>query len=153
MRYLPDSFILSALKRGHAVEQFLGPAGSPERPGIYWVEIRPTGGTCEVYLHSALDCEPLTGDLDALPPLIDSEEEDFGLLLVTESDPIAALDAAESSTGSVRGRWVNQSMAGDEYRDYVLAGRPAAAPDGQPWPSPQRPSWSMASRNSGHDHS
>ncbi|MGW6484034.1 hypothetical protein ACWGDS_40425 [Streptomyces sp. NPDC055059] len=78
--------------------------------------------------------------MDALPPLIDSEEEDFGLLLVTESDPIAALDAAETSTGSVRGRWVNQSMAGDEYCDYVLAGCPAAAPDGQPWQFEEQPS-------------
>ncbi|MFC9245462.1 hypothetical protein ACFT7S_15985 [Streptomyces sp. NPDC057136] len=106
------------------------------RSGICWVEIRPRHGACEVYLHSALACEPLTGDLDALPPLFDSEEEDFGLLLATTTDPLAALDAAETSTGSVRERWVNQSMAGDEYRDYVLAGRPAAAPDGQPWPSP-----------------
>jgi hypothetical protein len=137
VRYPAEPFILGALKRGHAVEQFLGPAGSPERPGIYWIEIRPTHGTCEVYLHSALDCEPLTGNLDSLPPLFDSEEEDFGLLLATANDPLAALDAAEISTGAVRERWVNQSMAGDEYRDYVLADRPAAAPDGRPWPSPQ----------------
>ncbi|WP_369265166.1 hypothetical protein [Streptomyces sp. R35] len=137
MRYLAEPFILGALKRGRAVEQFLGPSGSAERPGICWVEIRPAQGTCEVYLHSALDCEPLTGDLDSLPPLFDSEEEDFGLLLATTNDPLAALNAAETSTGAVRERWVNQSMAGDEYCDYVLADRPAAAPDGRPWPSPQ----------------
>lgn len=137
MRYLEEPLILGALKRGCAVEQFLGPSGSAERPGICWVEIRPTQGTFEVYLHSALDCEPLTGDLDSLPPLFDSEEEDFGLLLATTNDPLAALDAAETRTGTVRERWVNESMAGDEYCDYVLADRPAAAPDGQPWLSPQ----------------
>ncbi|MFE2558596.1 hypothetical protein ACFXGT_21735 [Streptomyces sp. NPDC059352] len=133
MRYLAESFILGALQRGRSVEQFLGPSGSPERLGIQWVEIQPVRGTYEVYLHAALDCEPLTGDLVSLPPLFDSDEEDFGLLLATMNDPLAALDAAETPTGAVRNRWVNQSMAGDEYRDYVVAGRPAKAPDGQPW--------------------
>ncbi|MDJ0347558.1 hypothetical protein QMK19_40955 [Streptomyces sp. H10-C2] len=71
------------------------------------------------------------------PPLFDSEEEDFGHLLATMRDPLAALDAAEAWTGAVRDRWVNQFMAGDEYVDYVLAGRPALAPDGRPWPTPQ----------------
>ncbi|MCM1972975.1 hypothetical protein [Streptomyces sp. G1] len=137
MRYLAEPFILRALARGRSVEQFLGPAGSPERRGIRWVELQPVRGTYEVYLHVALDCEPLVGDLDSLPPLFDSEEEDFGLLLSTENDPLAALDAAETQAGAVRERWVNQSMAGDEYRDYVVARRPAMAPDGRPWPVPR----------------
>ncbi|MFI0207042.1 MULTISPECIES: hypothetical protein [Streptomyces] len=135
MRYLAEPFILGALERGRSVEQFLGPSGSPERLGIHWVELRPVRGTYEVYLHTALDCEPLTADLDSLPPLFDSDEEDFGLLLATTNDPLAALDAAETQTGAVRKRWVSQSMAGDEYRDYVVAGRPAKALDGQPWPT------------------
>ncbi|MET7313474.1 hypothetical protein ABZS68_42540 [Streptomyces sp. NPDC005571] len=137
MRYLAEPFILGALKRGRSVEQFLGPSGSTDRLGIRWVEIRPAQGTCEVYLHTALDCEPLTGDLDSLPPLFDGEEEDFGLLLATTNEPLTALDAAETRTGAVRELWVNQSMAGDEYRDYVLAGRPATTPDDRPWPTPQ----------------
>ena len=137
MRYLAEPFILGALKRGRSVEQFLGPAGTPERPGVHWVEIRPAQGSYEVYLHAALDCEPLTGDLDSLPPLFDDEEEDFGLLLATTIEPLAAMRAAESQTGAALERWVNQSMAGDEYHDYVLAGRPATTPDDQPWPPPQ----------------
>lgn len=136
VRHLAEPFILSALKRGRSVEQFLGPAGTPERPGIRWVEVRPVPGAYEVHLHTALDCEPLTGDLDALPPLFDDEEENLRLLLATTSDPLAALHAAESRTGATRARWVNQSMAGDEYRDYVLSGRPATTPDDQPWPTP-----------------
>ncbi|MFJ7781033.1 hypothetical protein [Streptomyces yangpuensis] len=139
MRYLAELFILGALNRGRSVEQFLGPSGSPERLGIHWVEIRPVQGIYEVYLHAALDCEPLTRDLVSLPPLFEDEEEDFGLLLATTNAPLDGLDAAETRTGAVRERWVNQSMAGDEYYDYVLAGRPAIAPDGQPWPTPQSP--------------
>ncbi|MGA5069127.1 hypothetical protein ACPB9E_36115 [Streptomyces exfoliatus] len=91
MRYLAEPFILGALERGRSVEPFLGPAGSPERLGIHWVELQPVRETYEVYLHAALDCEPLTGDLDSLPPLFDSGEEDFGLLLATTNDPLAAL--------------------------------------------------------------
>ncbi|MGW6949485.1 hypothetical protein [Streptomyces xanthophaeus] len=135
MRYLAEPFILGVLHRGRSVEQFLGPSGSPERLGVHWVEIRPVRGTYEVYLHAALGCEPLTRDLGSLPPLFEGEEEDFGLLLATTNAPPDALGAAEIRTGAVRKRWVNQSMAGDEYGDYVLVGRPAIAPDGQPWPT------------------
>ncbi|MFI1105830.1 hypothetical protein [Streptomyces melanogenes] len=137
MRYLAEPFILGALERGRSVEQFLGPSGSSERRGIHWVDLQPVQGTYKVYLHAALDCKPLTGDLDSLPPLFDSDEEDFGLLLATSNNPLVALDAAETQTGAVRERWVNQSMAGDEYLDYVVAGRPAKAPDGQLWPTSQ----------------
>ncbi|MDD9375102.1 hypothetical protein M8Z33_00100 [Streptomyces sp. ZAF1911] len=137
MRYLAEPFILGALNRGRSVEQFLGPSGSPERLGIHWVEIRPVRGTYEVYLHAALDCEPLTSDLDSLAPLCEYEEEEFGVVVATTNASLEALDAAETRTGAVRDRWVNQSMAGDEYSDYVLAGRPAVTPDGQPWPTTQ----------------
>ncbi|MFE7332922.1 hypothetical protein ACFU8W_50645 [Streptomyces sp. NPDC057565] len=137
MRYLAEPFVLGALNRGRCVEQFLGPCESPKGLAIHWVEIRPVRGAYEVYLHAALDCEPPAGDLDTLPPLFEGEEEDFGILLATTHDPLDALDAAETRTGAVRERWVNQSMAGDEYCDYVLAGRPARTPDGQPWPAPE----------------
>ncbi|MEK0100579.1 hypothetical protein WDA79_19170 [Streptomyces sp. A475] len=137
MRYLAEPFLLSALKRGRAIEQFLGPSETLDHTGVSYVEVRPAEGNYEIYLHAVLDTEPQTYDLDSLPPLIDTDEEDFGLLVATTSDPAAALDAAADRTGAVRERWVNQSMAGDDYRDYVLAGRPDQAPDGRPWPTPQ----------------
>ncbi|WP_329127054.1 hypothetical protein [Streptomyces sp. NBC_01465] len=137
MQYLAGPFLLSVLKRGRAIEQLLGPSESPDRIGVSYVEVRPAEGNYEIYLHAVLDTEPQTYDLVSLPPLFDAEEEDFGLLVATTSDPAAALDAAADRTGAVRERWVNQSMAGDGYRDYVLAGRPGQAPDGRPWPTPQ----------------
>ncbi|MFF3585293.1 FHA domain-containing protein [Streptomyces mirabilis] len=136
MRYLAEPFLLGALKRGRPIEQFLGPSGTPDSLGVSYVEVRPGEGNYEIYLHAVLDTEPQTYDLDSLPTLFDTDEEDFGLLVATTSDPAAALDTAAERTGAVRERWVTQSMAGDEYRDYVLAGRPVRAPDGRPWPTP-----------------
>ncbi|MFF1958237.1 hypothetical protein ACFVWX_14740 [Streptomyces sp. NPDC058220] len=140
MRYLTEPFAFGALKRGRAVEQFLGPAGNSDRPGVCYVEVRPTRGGYEAYFRAVLDSDPQTYDLDSLPPLLDDEEEDFGLLLATAADPASALEAAESRTGATRARWVNQGMADHEYQDYVQAGRPTdAAPDGHPWPARQGP--------------
>ncbi|MEW2287381.1 hypothetical protein [Streptomyces sp. NPDC047841] len=55
MRYLAESFIVGALRRGRSVEQFLGPCGSAERPGVRYVEVRATKGPFEVYLHTDED--------------------------------------------------------------------------------------------------
>ena len=148
MRYLAEPFIVGALRRGRAVEQFLGPVGSPGRPGVRYIEVRPARSAYEVYVHAVLDRDPPTFDLDSLPPLIDGDEECFGLLVAATDDPDTALAAAEASTGAVGERWVNHTMAGDEYRDYVLSGRPSEAPDGRPWPPPPDAAPSEASDRS-----
>lgn len=143
MRYLAESFALGALRRGQPVEQFLGPASSSERPGIHYVEVRPAKTHYEIFLHTLEDIGHETfADLVEFPPLDpDDEEDEFGRLLATRDDPLAALTAAEDVTGAVRGRWVNASVAQDEYHNYVMAGRPAnSSPDGHPWPVP--PFWS-----------
>lgn len=93
----------------------------------------------EIHLHSVEDIgDESFCDLGEFPPLDpDDERAEFGLLITTADDPLTALNAAERHTGAVRGRWVNAAMSGDEYRDFVLAGRPAtASPDGHPWPAP-----------------
>lgn len=137
MRYLVEPFVIGALRRGRSVEQFLGPIGSPERPGVRYVEVRAARTSYEVYVHAVEDVghEGFL-DLDAFPPFDqDAEEEEFGQLLGTADDPQGALILAEECTGAVRGRWVNQGVVQDEYRDFVRAGRPSSAsPDGHPWP-------------------
>ncbi|MGW9026812.1 hypothetical protein ACWGQ5_22030 [Streptomyces sp. NPDC055722] len=138
MRYLAESFALGALRRGRPVEQFLGPAGSPERPGIHYVEVRLAKAQYEIFLHTLEDIgHESFADLVEFPPLDpDDEKEEFGRLVATRDDPLAAL-AAEDVTGAVRGRWVNAGVVQDEYHDYVMAGRPTnSAPDGHPWPVP-----------------
>ncbi|MFD9658501.1 hypothetical protein [Streptomyces mirabilis] len=93
MRYLLDAFAIGALRRGRSVEQFLGPTGSPDRPGVRWVEVRPASGRYEVFLHAAQDVgHPGFIDLVEFPPLdLDDEEEEFGRLVTTVDDPLTAL--------------------------------------------------------------
>ncbi|MFF3565401.1 hypothetical protein ACFYXS_35695 [Streptomyces sp. NPDC002574] len=137
MRYLTESFALGALRRGRPIEQFLGPAGSPERPGIRYIEVRPAKTHYEIYLHTLEDVGHETfGDVVEFPPLnTDDDEEEFGRLVATRDDPLGALAAAEDVTGAGRGRWVNAGLVQAEYFDYVMAGRPANnSPDGHPWP-------------------
>ncbi|WP_326691885.1 MULTISPECIES: hypothetical protein [unclassified Streptomyces] len=130
MRYLAEPFALGALRRGRRVEQFLGPVSAAGRSGIRYVEVRPAGGRYEVFLHTAEDvAHESFVDLYAFPPLHpEDEEEDFGRLVVTADDPLAALGAAEDRTGAVRERWVNAGVVQDEYADFVRAGHPPHRP-------------------------
>ncbi|MFD8912023.1 hypothetical protein [Streptomyces sp. NPDC059575] len=137
MRYLAESFVLGALRRGRRVEQFLGPCGPVERPGVRHVEVRPRKTSYDVVLHTVEDVgHEGFMDLAEFPPLDpDDEANEFGRLLGTTEGPSAALALAERCTGAERDRWVNEGFAQDEYGDFVRAGRPwGASPDGRPWP-------------------
>ncbi|WP_042406716.1 hypothetical protein [Streptacidiphilus carbonis] len=124
MRYLTESFALAALRRGRPIEQFLGAAGRPDKPGIRWVEVRPAPAGYTVVLHTA---EDIGGeqfcDLAEFPALDSDGEEDFGQEIATAEDKSQAMATAEASTGAVPGRWVNAGIAQDEYLDFVRAGR------------------------------
>lgn len=139
VRHLAEPFVLGALRRGRCVEQFLGPVGTPERPGIRYVEVRPVGGAFEIVLHTRRDVgHQGFVDVGEFPALdADDDEEEFGRLVATASDPLTALATAEHRTGAIRARWVNAGVVQDEYSDFVRAGRPSdASPDGHPWPVP-----------------
>ncbi|MFJ4714119.1 hypothetical protein [Streptomyces sp. NPDC088785] len=129
MRYLVESFAVSALTRGRSVEQFLGPVGDAHAPGVRWVEVVPTNSEFKVVLHMSADVgNEGFYDLVEFPPLDpESEDDEFGLEIATAAGPRDALALAEHRTGAVRGRWVKQGVAQDEYRDFVLAGRPQQA--------------------------
>ncbi|MFE5597037.1 hypothetical protein [Streptomyces sp. NPDC056549] len=139
MRYLAESFVLGALRRGHPNEQFLGPVYAAERLGVRYVEVTPKAGRFEIFLHTveAVGHQAFL-DLVKFPPLDqDDEEEQFYRLVTAAGDPLSALKAAEDVTGAVRQRWVNASMSQDEYADFVRAGRPQhSSPDRHPWPAP-----------------
>jgi hypothetical protein len=125
VRYLTESFALAAVRRGRPIEQFLGAAGRPDKPGIRWVEVRPAPAGYTVVLHTA---EDIGGehfcDLVEFPSLDSDGEEDFGQEIATAEDESQAMATAEASTGAVPGRWVNAGIAQDEYLDFVRAGRP-----------------------------
>jgi hypothetical protein len=125
VRYPTESFALGALRRGQPVEQFLGPAGSPERPGIRYIEVRPVKICYKIYLHTLEDVGHETFvDVVEFPPLYaNDEEEEFGRLVATRDDPLVALAAAEDVTGARRERWVNAGVVQDEYRRACAMGR------------------------------
>ncbi|MFF8650364.1 hypothetical protein ACF06D_19315 [Streptomyces griseoluteus] len=138
VRYLAESFILGALRRGRSVEQFLGPCGSAERPGVRCVAVRATKGPFEVYLHVVEDVGSESFlDLGEFPPFDpDDESGEFGRLLGMAEDPLAALDVAEQRAGAERDRWINEGVVQDEYGDFVRAGRPTGvSADGRRWPA------------------
>jgi hypothetical protein len=123
VRHLVEPFAVGALRRGQSIEQFLGPAGTPQIPAIRWVSIEPSKLGYVVTLHVVRD---VGGegfyDLIEFPPL--DPDDEFGQELVIADDPLTAMTTAEVQVGAVRDRWVNVGLAGDEYRDYVRAGRP-----------------------------
>ncbi|MGW6145214.1 hypothetical protein ACWFRM_33795 [Streptomyces sp. NPDC055144] len=79
MRYLTESFVVGALKRGRPVEQFLGSVAASGRIGVSYVEVRPVRGTYEVYVHVIEDVgHESFFDLVEFPPFdADADEEDF----------------------------------------------------------------------------
>lgn len=138
MRYLAPGFIGTALKQGRSVAQFLGPVTAGGVLGIAYVELRrTTAGTFEGYLHCCQDVGSARFmDVEEFPPLADADgEEDFGQLIAVGEEWSDVTSATETATGAVRSRWVNASVLGDEYGDFVHAGRPATAPGGNPWPT------------------
>ncbi|MGW4657538.1 hypothetical protein ACWEP2_24785 [Streptomyces sp. NPDC004279] len=66
-----------------------------------------------------------------LPPFLypDEDDEDMPFCeLGIASEPLGALELAESLTGAVRSRWMNHGLGIDEYADYVRAGSPSVWP-------------------------
>ena len=130
MRYLTEPFAVGALHRGRSIEQFLGPTGDPSVPAIRWVEIVPIPSGYKVVLHTSQDVggEHFC-DLVEFPPL--DPDEDLGQEIASTPGAHDALAEAHNHAEAARDRWVNQSMAGDEYLDYVRAGRPNSALNNQ----------------------
>lgn len=127
MRYLTESFATGALGRGKPIEQFLGPVVVAGRRGIRWVTLSPSDEGIVLREHAAEDVPGYElADLDELPPLYSDEDRAWGWVLGVASDEPTALRLAEELTGATADRWVNFGVAGEDYLDYVKAGRPSA---------------------------
>lgn len=125
MRYLTHQFAISALRRGSAIEQFLGGIEVAGVAAIRWVEISPTGEHYRVSLHTAEDLDGEHADLANFPPMdpVGEEYVGEGHELSRAADASEALDLAERLTEAAPDRWVNFGVAGEEHVDYVRARR------------------------------
>ncbi|MFF4785636.1 hypothetical protein ACFY3E_30510 [Streptomyces griseorubiginosus] len=134
MRYLVERFAVGALRRGAEIEQFLGPREHNGERGVAWVEIWPREHGYVITLYGGVDrADGYQGQrvLYELPPFLypDEDDEDMPFCeLGIASEPLGALELAESLTGAVRSRWMNRGLGMDEYADYVRAGSPSVWP-------------------------
>jgi hypothetical protein len=126
VRYLTERFAVGALRRGLPIEQFLGPVMVEERRGVRWVTLDPVVVGIAVTEHAAeeVDREGFA-DLDNFPPLYLEEDRAWGWVVATAPDAESALQIAHELTGAVDDRWVNLGLAGQDYLDFVKAGRPS----------------------------
>jgi len=124
MRHVLPTFHASAFRRGQSLEQFMGGGFDGEDQTVRWLELRPTDEGVEVWEFEVVD----VGDIEF------TDVSEFASIDL-EAPPVAilpsapeALEFAHRQLGASPERWVNSGVVGDEYRDYVLAGRPLQWP-------------------------
>lgn len=125
MRYLTSNFAAGALRRGLEVEQLLSAFEEEGRQGLRWCCIWPAKRLrgFVVRLHVVEEFEWLP--VDEFPAFYEADDDEDGARTVGEAETAeAAIDLAERELGADRGRWVNQGVLFDEYRDFVECGRP-----------------------------
>jgi hypothetical protein len=125
MRYLTRHFAVGALRRGNAIEQFLGSVDVFGVAAIRWVAITPIGADYRISVHTVEDLDGQHADLAEFPSVdpVDEEYLGQGRELGRTTDVQEALELAERLSGAVPGRWVNFAVAGEEYLDYLRARR------------------------------
>jgi hypothetical protein len=127
VRHLTYVFALGALHRGKEIEQFLGGIERDGRQGVRWIAISPDRSGVTVYLSEVVDAGTDTfHDVTEFPPL-DPDEESWGREIAVLATPEEALQVAVQELGADPGRWVNQGIVCDEYRDFRIA-RKAQSP-------------------------
>ncbi|MGK5556153.1 hypothetical protein ACSNOI_31505 [Actinomadura kijaniata] len=128
MRHLTSAFAQGALRRGRQIEQLLGGFDHGEDHVIRWAALSPGRAGITLYLSEVIDIGSATFcDVSEFPPF-DPDEETWGKVIGTVTDPVDALDLAERELGAVRDLWVNHGVIGDEYIDYRTRRRSSRSP-------------------------
>ncbi|MEQ1812462.1 MAG: hypothetical protein ABL889_21210 [Terricaulis sp.] len=125
-RYLTIDEALFALKRGKAIECFLGPCARGGAHGIRHASITLVGDKIQLRVFETADKGNATFlDLYEFGPLDPS-------LAPGDADEISAFPTWEACVAAMRARWperasrlVNEGVLQDEYCDYVAGGRRA----------------------------
>ena len=126
MRFLIRAYQESTLRRGRAIEQFIGRTAEVDPAIITLIEIRPKDGACQVWVHERWDVGD-EGFVDVGEfPYTDPDGPDAPH--ATFDSPAAAIEYAESVLGASGSRWTNDGLSESEYLDFVRLGRPAKWP-------------------------
>ncbi|GAA5005036.1 hypothetical protein GCM10025793_12390 [Lysobacter lycopersici] len=119
MRHVAATFHESILRRGKSLEQFLGSGNSKPAPTIRWIELRPSTQGVEVWTFEVPDL----GGPDSTD-VYEFGADDIDQPAACLGSPGEALAFAHEQLGASPELWVNAEVIGDEYLDYVAAGRP-----------------------------
>jgi len=123
MRYVIPSFQESTLRRGKSLEQFLGGLQRGDARAIKWLELRPFQNQVEVWSFEAPD----VGDAE-FTDVYEFGADDIENPVATFANAADALHFAHNVLSALPSRWVNVTVVGDEYADFVAAGRPSHWP-------------------------
>lgn len=128
MRYVSEEFLVSTLRRGQSLEQFLGACTDTKAEYVQCLEIRPSESGFEVWRHVAEDL----GDedfVDFYDFIVDEDDDgnEIGPMLICET-PDQALAYAENNLGASRARWAIMGITQYEYEAFIKAGRPSIWP-------------------------
>lgn len=125
-RYLSSGEAHAALRRGKAIEVFLGACSRSDCHGIRWVQIRGLPNGCELHLYETADLGSKDyTDLYEFGPL-DPELEQY------EPNEVLTFSSFEECLKTLETRWpgapsrlTNEFVVQDEYADYLRRGRDA----------------------------
>ena len=121
-RYLTQAEAVSALRRGRAVEAFVGGCSRDDAPGVRWLQIHERAASIELRVYESADIgsEDLL-DLYEFGPLDPALEQDA-------PSELHSFHTFEECVRMIKGRWpgvalklVNEGIVQDEYADYLRA--------------------------------
>ena len=118
MRHIEFYFLESTLRRGNSLEQLLGRCDSDTSPNIRWLELRPVTEGIEIWCFDVPDI----GSIE-FTDVYEFGSDDTNDPVACVSNPGEALVFAHSQLGALPEFWVNATMVGDEYLNFVRAGR------------------------------
>ncbi len=109
--------MLAALRRGVAVQQFLGREGDGDAGVVRWLTVRPASRTVKVVRHEVQDVGTDDFmDVSEFPPVDEDEYTGEGQVVATADSPEDAL-AECVALGAAPGRWGNEGLVDAEYAE------------------------------------
>lgn len=123
-RYLNLQEAESALKRGKAVECFLGGCERGGRAGIKWLSVRGSGTEIDVSVYETADLgDESFLDVYEFGPLDPNQELEDANEVISFASFGQAIEFIEQRLAGSSERLMNELMIQDEYADFISRGR------------------------------